>query len=235
MKRIFTTLFFALFFAVGTFGQDVQTSFASGTKLAAAGQFETALAQFTTAAKLADATNTSADKRAQLEYNIAVCHFRLGRIDEAVAKFESAIRLRPMYEKAFYALGMAEAERQNWLDAEKAFLGTIAINQQNAEAWFDLGYVYLAQKDSAGAKAAFELSAKYKSIDAAVSRNNIGVILASYGDTRGAIAEFEQALRLSGNKLKVARKNLEICHQREIMEGKMVAVTLEFGKWKLAY
>ena len=231
MKRSVSILFFSIYLSATALGQEnIQSLFSNGTKLARVGQFEKALAEFATASKLADAANAPSEMRAHLDYNLAVCHYQLGRIGEAVTAYEAAIRRRPTYEKAFYALGMAEAERQNWPSAEKAFIRAIAINRRNPEAWFDLGYVYLAKLDFAAAKTAFELAARYKSVDTAVSHNNIGVILAAYGDNRRAIAEFERALRLSDGQLDTAARNLEICRQREIIAGKSVAANMEFGR-----
>ena len=231
MKQIIPTLFISLIFGATAFGQEsLKTAFDSGSAYARTGNFEKALADFQTAFNLADAADVSLETRAQLHFNIAVCNYRLGRSSLAVGEFTAAIARRPRYEKAFYALGMAEAERRNWSSAQTAFQAAIDINRKNAEAWFDLGYVYLAIKDLDAAKTAFEQAAKYKSVDSAVSHNNIGVILAAYGDTRRAIAEFELALRLSANELETAARNLAICRRQEIIAGKLVAANLEFGR-----
>lgn len=182
-----------------------------GNAFARDGRFEQALTVYLNAKTAAELQKISAERAAQIAFDIGVCRYRLNQIEEAVIAFETAIRLHPRYEKALYALGMAEATRRNWPQAESAFIAAVAIDKSDAEAWFDLAYVYLAKNDFGRAKTAFEMAIKYNSVDTAISHNNVGVILAARGEVRKAISEFESAVRLSHGKLTEAISNLEIC------------------------
>lgn len=197
----------------------------AGNGFARVGEFEKALALYSNAKNEAARQNASPELASRIAYDIGVCHYQLKQIEQAVGAFETAIKLRPGYEKAYYSLGMAEAERKNWPHAESAFINALAVTRTNSEAWFDLAYVYLAQNDLDRARTAFEMAVRYNSIDSAVSHNNIGVILAVHGEFRRAASEFQSAIRISNGTLSEAVSNLEICMQADTGAYKLFAAT----------
>jgi Flp pilus assembly protein TadD len=197
-------------------------TFERGTTLARAGNFESALAEFNVSLREAVVQNVSDRALAQIHFNIGVCRYRLRHLDAAVAELKIAVKLRRDHQKAYYALGMAEAERHNLPAAEAAFVAAIRIDGHDGEAWFDLGSVYLEQKRLDKAKTAFEAAARYKTVDLAVSHNNIGVIVALSGDMETARAKFELALKISGGRLETARNNLAFC-RRSLPPASLVA------------
>ena len=215
MKRLFLSIFVILTVSVlgvsaQTFG--TQQTFEKAVSLANEEKFEAALADFRKSLTLAEIDDADSGYRAKIHFNIGVCLYRLKRNAQAVGEFEEAVRLAKRdYEKAFYALGMAQAELKNWRAAEEAFRGALRLNKQNGEAWFDLAFVYLAQKDYDSARGAFQKSVEYKSIAAAVGHNNLGVIFAINGDLTAAVKEFEAALKKSNGKFTVAERNLQFC------------------------
>ena len=229
MKQIIFSIFvilLALVFSVSA-QTTAQTAFEKGMNLASGGKFENALAEFQTSLAFAENADTSDVFRAKIHFNIGVCFYKLKRNTEAISEYERAVKLKKGdYEKAFYALGMAQAELQNWNAAETAFLGAIRVNQQNGEAWFDLAFVYLAQENYVSAQAAFQKSIELKSADAPISYNNLGVISALNGDVNAAIKQFETALQKSNGKLTVAERNLQFCKTL----GQNLSAKLEFGK-----
>lgn len=207
-----------LFFAVGISAQSpaASLSFNNGMRSAASGDFEKALESYRTALMLIENDGPRSDLNAQLRFNIGVCLYRLERPAEAIPEFEEAIRLQKgNYQKAYYALGMAEFAQRNWVKASQAFEAAIKLKKNDGEAWFDLGTVYLAQSDFGKAEKAFRNSIIYNSVDSALSHNNIGVILAMKSDYSLAEKEFEKALVLSGGILTEARNNLEYCKVRK--------------------
>lgn len=223
---ILSLIISAFIFSVSAQTPDVQRAFESGIKSANQGEFQTALKQFQTSLEFAQNTQTDDLFRAKIHFNIGVCHYKLKEREKASVEYQRAILLYPNYEKAFYALGMAQAELKNWQTAEQAFLGAIRVNKRNGETWFDLAFVYLAQNDYASAQKAFEKSIKLKSVDASISHNNLGVILAMNGDVNAAMKEFETALRESNGNLTVAQRNLEFCKSLD----KNLTAKLEFGR-----
>ncbi len=218
--RIFS-LITVLFFAFGISAQSpaATLSFNAGMRSAASGEFEKALKSYRTALTLVENEGSRSVLNAKLHFNIGVCLYRMERPTEAISEFEEAIRLRQgNYQKAAYALGMAESARGNWAKAEQAFRAAIKLNENDGEVWFDLGFAYLNQADFRKAEDAFRNSIIYKSKDSALSHNNIGVILAMKSDCSPAEKEFEMALALTGGELAEARENLEHCKARTSRE-----------------
>jgi len=229
--RIFSFII-VLFFAVGISAQSpaASLSFNTGMRSAASGEFEKALESYRTALTQVENEGSRSGFIAKLHFNIGVCLYRLERPTEAVKEFEEAIRLRKgNYQKAAYALGMAESARENWVKAAQAFEAAIKLKKDDGETWFDLGMANLAQSYFGKAEKAFRNSIKYGSIDTALSHNNIGVILAMKRDYSLAEKEFEMALALTAGKLAEARKNLEYCKTKNSRE---LIASLAFSKKK---
>ncbi len=106
---------------------------------------------------------------------------------------------------------MTESALENWPAARQAFLNALEIDPTDGEAWFDLAFVYLAERDYDNVAKAFRKAIENKSVDSALGHNNIGVIMAMKNDLAAAEKEFEAALMRSGGRLIEARKNLEFC------------------------
>ena len=234
MKRIFLSIFVILTAIVGSISAQTaatQRTFEKGISLANQGKFETALLDFKKSLTLAEIEDARSDYRAKIHFNIGVCFYRLKQNEKAVSEFEEAVKLaKGDYEKSFYALGMAQAELKNWQAAEKAFRGALRLNKQNGETWFDLAFVYLAQKDYESAKTAFQKSVELKSVASPVGHNNLGVILAIGGDIDSAVKEFETALKKSNGKFTVAERNLQFCKSLGQNFSQDLMAKLEFGK-----
>jgi tetratricopeptide (TPR) repeat protein len=234
MKRLFLSIFVIFTFSVLSVAAQsftTQQMFEKAVSMANEEKFETALPVFKDVLALAKIDDADAGFRAKVHFNIGVCLYRLKQSEKAVKEFEEAIKLaKGDYEKAFYALGMANAELKNWEEAEAAFRGAIRLNKQNGEAWFDLAFVYLANKEYDSAKSAFQKSVEYKSVAAPVGHNNLGVILAISGDIDSAVKEFETALKKSNGKFTIAERNLQFCKSLgQNFNGDLMA-KLEFGR-----
>lgn len=234
MKQIFLSIFViltAMVLSVSAQSLATRQTFEKGIGLANAEKFETALGDFKKSLTLAEIEDAGSDFRAKIHFNIGVCLYRLKENEKAVREFEEAIKLtKGDYEKAFYALGMTQAELKNWQAAEKAFRGAIRLNKRNGEAWFDLAFVYLAEKNYESAKQAFQKSVELKSVAASIGHNNLGVILAINGEIDSAMKEFETALKKSNGKFTVAERNLQFCKSLGQNFSQDLVAKLEFGK-----
>ena len=234
MKRIILNIFVilaAMVLSVSAQSLKTRQTFEKGMNLAKAGKYETALGDFKKSLRLAESDDTDNKFRAKIHFNIGVCLYQLKQNTEAVAEFEQAIELgKNDYEKAFYALGMAQAELKNWQSAEQAFRGAIGLNKRNGEAWFDLAFVYLAQNDLDAARNAFQRSVELKSVATSIGHNNLGVLLAMTGDINSAVKEFETALKQSNGKFAVAERNLQFCRSLGQNFKQELMAKLEFGK-----
>lgn len=231
MKRIIFSVIFifsAFIFGVSAQNLNVRQSFESGMLLAKNGEFETALKQFQTSLSLVEIEQTDDIFRAKIHFNIGVCLYQLKEQAKAVAEFERAILLDFNYEKAFYALGMAQFELKNWSESERAFLGAIRLNERNGETWFDLSFAYLAQSDFDSAKTSFQKSIKFKSVSASIGHNNLGVIFAMNGDFELAVKEFETAISKSDGNFAVAERNLQFC--KSLGQNRELVAKPEFTK-----
>lgn len=217
--RILPVVFLSIF-AVSVSAQSPSTmrSFNQATKLATSGQFEEALSIYHLALVEAQRSRSDNDFLARLHYNLGVCEYRLNHADKAVEEFNLARKMKGFDKsRTLYALGMAESARGNWHGARLAFLETLKPDEKNGEAWFDLAFAYLKEGNFPDAERAYRNSIVHKSIDSALSHNNVGVFLALRGEFSSAEKEFETALNSSGGELVEARNNLAYCraHERE--------------------
>lgn len=209
MKRLLFTSFFILLF---NFVITAQVSdFNLGLKSASLNDFQAALEHF----QKANNNNLSNKQLAQIHYNIGVCLYRLKQSDKAVKHFEQAVFLHRNYEKAFYALGMALSDLNDFERAEIAFQNSIKIaNGRNGETWFDLAFVYIAQKKYDEAFLSFQKAIEFGSQATAASHNNLGVIYAFKGNFEAAEKELEKAKKLNyleaTNNLQILRKAIRL-------------------------
>lgn len=230
MRTLF--LIFVAVFASAAAAQSPQTlsAFDEGERRARSADFDKASASFRRAAVRAEADGATTAFLARLHFNLGVCEYRLGRYPRAVSEFQLASGLAGgVYQRASYGQGMAELAQNNFRNAQRAFLQSLRVDRKDGEAWFDLAFAYLGDRDLASAESAFRRSILYKSIDADLGHNNLGVVLALRGDIAAAVREFETALTLSGGNLTEARANLEYCRSIAANPALLVA-KLEFRK-----
>jgi tetratricopeptide (TPR) repeat protein len=212
-----------LFILVLVFTISAQDNFSEATRLASKGEYTKALESYRAAQK--DAKTPEA--AAQVHYNIGVCLYQLERPVEALPELNEAINLRGgKYQRAWYALGMAEATLDHPAEAKMAFTRAVELDKKDAEAWFDLGLVLIAQKDFPAARAAFENAVEFKSVSTADAHNNIGVILALNGEVAAAIRKFE----ISGSTEAIS--TLKYCREHSADMAKNVVGMLEFANMR---
>jgi Flp pilus assembly protein TadD len=228
----FFSLVFLFIFSLNVAAQSptVTNLFSEGTKQANVGRFDDALKNFKTALFMAENEYLGAGYRARVHYNIGVCFFRLNRFDPAIDHFKAALLLKADYTHAHYALGMAEMRKRNSIAAVDSFRHVLKLDPKNGEAWFDLAFASLAVDDFETAERAFAKSIEFGSVDASLSHNNIGVILAIRGDLAGAEAQFETAIALSNGRLKEAKRNLEFCRSKHAGKQELIATDFEFAR-----
>lgn len=206
-----------LFILVLVFTVSAQDHFAEATRLASKGNYTQALQSFRSAQKVAK----DADAAARVHYNIGVCLYQLDRSAEAVTELTAAIDLKGgQYQKAWYALGMAQARLEKTDEAKNALIKATELNKKDAEAWFDLGLLQIGDKDLAAARLSFENAVKFGSINAADAHNNLGVVHALEGNITAAIREFE----ISGSEEAIG--NLKYCRENKGQVATLVGAGL---------
>jgi len=233
MRLSFIVFVVVLAFAFSVSAQTTLTvrAFEKGTQAAQAKEYKTAIEKYRQAILLSDAEETGDDFLARIHFNIGVCLFKLKQTTEAAEEFTEAIKLsKRNYQKAFYALGMAQSELKNWQASEKAFREAVRLKKDDGEAWFDLGLVLLERENYNAAETAFQKAIKFESVGAVDAHNNLGVIFALKADFPAAETEFKTALTKSNGKSIEARNNLEFCklHKRDFNQN--LLATLKFSR-----
>jgi Flp pilus assembly protein TadD len=236
MRVLFLFLFLTIFtFSIAAQTIPVNQSFELATQLARSEQFEQAIEKYRLSLLQAENEFSNNDILARIHFNIGVCYYQSKNSVKAVAEYNEAIKQsRGTYQKAFYALGMAHSNLENWRKAEAALRKAIELKQNDGEAWFDLAFVFLREENFEQAEKAFQKSIEYKSRGAADAHNNLGVILALRHDFALAENEFQAALDESDGKSIEAKNNLRFCRLYQRQTGGNLLAKLEFSKFQFS-
>jgi tetratricopeptide (TPR) repeat protein len=92
-------------------------------------------------------------------YNaLASLYFQAGDYKNSALFSQKAVALDPKADVAWVALGAAQFNQGTVADAKTSWLKAIAVNPKNAEAHYDLGFLYLSgdKPDTAKAKAEWQ-------------------------------------------------------------------------------
>ena len=119
-----------------------------------------------------------------------------GRLNEAIAHFEEAIRLQPGYADAHYNLGVAlDKVPGRAKDAIEQYEATLRLRPDEADAHNNLGNTLASVGREPEAIAQFQEALRLdpKHVEA---HYNMGNALAALGRPQDAIAQFQEALRL---------------------------------------
>ena len=130
-----------------------------------------------------------------LHYYRARFRLTLHREDDAIAAYRDALAIDPQFALAATGIAMIEASRQRWEASAQALQQVLQITPDDADIWFNLGYVRQQQNDDAGAIDCFERAVALKrSLDRAWF--GMGLSHRKRGDTEKAIAAFKVAAEL---------------------------------------
>jgi tetratricopeptide (TPR) repeat protein len=151
------------------------------------------------AASSKEALAKNAELKTTLEAGIAASN--AGNDDEAIAKFEHAIELKPDCADCYYNVGFLNSKKKEYAKAEAAFKKAIELKPSYVEAYNGLANVYNAQRKFDEAAAASQKASELASsapgaltggnADAAF---NQGVILWNAGKVADAKKQFEAAI-----------------------------------------
>lgn len=231
MKRLLFFLIFAASVSVPAQSISARRVFEQAMKEAKTGRYERALENYRKTQLLSESDPLKEKFLAKIRFNIGVCLYHLQKPAEAAEEFRQAIRLtRNTYQKAFYALGMAETAMKNWRKAIDGFRTAVDLKKDDAEAWFDLALALLEEKDFGSAETAFRQAIKYKSAATPDAHNNIGALLVIKGDFESAEKEFKTALLKSGGKSAEATNNLRLCEYYKQNAARVPPANFALGK-----
>ena len=167
------------------------------------------------------------ERYAEAEYNIGVCHYALGEIEEALTHYAIAIQIRKgRYPIALYAQGVAFEDLGRRVEAKDAFLRAAnAPGEKHAGALFKLGLVYQRERDYRAAVFMYR-KALTRAQQFPACHNNLGVVLALEGRYGDAEHEFAIALKESNGKFEDARQNIELCRTLLVAASREVLARL---------
>ena len=232
MRVLFFLILAAFAFSATAQTPATKKSFDKGIDTARRGNFEKAADTFRRVLLSGEVEKLPDEFLARVHFNLGVCFYRLRETKKAVGELTEAIKLsRRSYQKAFYALGMAQNGSSNFDEAETAFRDALKLDETDGEAWFDLALIYLQKQDFERAETAFEKAIKFKSVSAPDAQNNLGVIFALRHEFDIAEKRFKVALQMSAGKSNTARNNLEFCRfYRQKNQVKDLIAKLEFTR-----
>ena len=139
----------------------------------------------------------------QASLNAGEALIKEGKHDEAIAKFNETLGMLPACHVCYYYIGHANAQKQQWADAEAAMKKATELKPDFVEAYNALAGIYNSQKkyDEAlamSAKAA-ELSGAGGGGGNAAAVYNQGVTLWNAQKFAEAKAQFEKAVAIDPN------------------------------------
>ena len=129
-------------------------------------------------------------------YNLGKTLSDEGRIPEAIAQYEAALRLKPDYAEAHNNLGSALAQQGKLTEAAEQWEEAVRIRPEIAEAHYNLGFVAARAGRTEDAITQWDEVVQLKPNDADV-QFNLGILLEQAGRRDEAIEHYKQALLIN--------------------------------------
>ena len=139
---------------------------------------------------------SSFSMKADAHYNLGFALGDQGKLDEAIAAYREAIRLKPGYAEAHNNLGNALGEQGKHEEAEKELREAVRLKPDYAEAHSNLGNALGDQGKLDEAVAAYREAIRLNP-DLAEAHYNLGVALGEQGKLDEAVAAYREAIRLN--------------------------------------
>jgi len=125
---------------------------------------------------------------------LGVAYIQLGRTADAVAQFETSLRIRPGLAMAHYNLGVIAMGQQRVAEAIARLEQAVSLQPDYAEAHTNLGIVLESAGRAAEAETHYRTALQSRPAHHA-AHNNLGRLLLARGAVDAALVEFRAALR----------------------------------------
>jgi cytochrome c-type biogenesis protein CcmH/NrfG len=138
-------------------------------------------------------------------FNEGVAASAAGNFDEAIAKFNEAIKTNPQCADCYYNIGVAQSGKKDYAGAEAAYKKAIEQNPNSADSYNGLAQALTAQKKSDEASAAAKKAAELMSSAPAGGGGNAeqmvnqGKIFINAGNMADAKTQFQKAVAADPN------------------------------------
>jgi tetratricopeptide (TPR) repeat protein len=153
---------------------------------------------YASAMTLWEDTVIRAPGNARAHLNFGQTLFKAGRLPEAAAQFEEALRLRPQYAEAHYNEGLVLAALDRSPEAIGHYEKAVQLMPDYPAARNDLGIAYAEMGRTAEAQQQFETAVRVRS-DFAGAHFNLANLLLRLGQVPAACEHYEAAVRINGS------------------------------------
>jgi tetratricopeptide (TPR) repeat protein len=160
---------------------------------------------------------------AAVHYDLAILLAQEGKIEEAYAHYEAALRLKPEFAEAWYNLGALESKRGRPAEAARDYAAALHLKAGDVEAHLSLGALLAGEKKFEEAEAHFQ-AALQTAPDNPDAHFNLAAALNAKGDYAGAAVQFAEVCRLRPEDVE-ARKSLGLAL---LYQGKMPEAAGQF-------
>jgi tetratricopeptide (TPR) repeat protein len=143
----------------------------------------------------------------EAHYNLAALLMGSGKIQEAIAHFAEANRIRPNEPTVNNAFGAALLAAGRTEESVPHLTAALSARPDYFDARYNLGNALASLGDFRGALAQFQAAVRINPEDANAEAN-LGSAFAEIGDLKQARLHYERALRLNPNH-ELARENLQ--------------------------
>jgi tetratricopeptide (TPR) repeat protein len=130
--------------------------------------------------------------------NLGLALLQRGQVDEAVAHYQTALKINPDSAQAHSNLGVALFQKGQLDDAVAHYQKALEISPNSAEAHSNLGVALIQKRQLDDAVAhyqkALEINPNY-----AEAHNNLGLALVRKGRVGDAVAQYLKALQITPN------------------------------------
>ncbi|HUI05404.1 MAG TPA: tetratricopeptide repeat protein [Verrucomicrobiae bacterium] len=135
------------------------------------------------------------DRYAVTDNELGIAFQKMGRVPEAIAQFEQAVRLNPGYTEAHYDLGNTLLKTGNPTAAIEQLNEAARLKPDFAEAHYSLGVALMELNRLPEAVEHFQQALRIEP-DRAQIHNSLGAALMGLGRLSEATEQYEQALQL---------------------------------------
>jgi Flp pilus assembly protein TadD len=129
---------------------------------------------------------------------LGAAFFNKGKMDEAIAQYQEAIRLKPSYADPYYNLGTALAKQGQTAEAIHQFQEYIQFRPNDADGHYDLATALYNEGQLNQAIRQYREAIHLKP-DNADAHDNLGIALGRTGQLDEAIQQFREVIRLKPN------------------------------------
>jgi hypothetical protein len=139
--------------------------------------------------------------------NLGTYRMKKEDMNGALASFTDSARMKPDYEEAYYNSGVALNALGRYPEAVEAFRRNLQLAPGNTDGWDHVGYALVALRRYPQALKAFETALSQRPDDA-MALHGAGAMLASMGDSDGALRYLGRLERVNRERAAELRRDM---------------------------